>query len=125
RGIRGRRQARRRPASGCPALSVLLDTNVVSELWRPAPDAAVPRWFAEQAEDEVYLSVVTVGELRKGIARLPRSRRRATLKAAWDTLVESYSDRVLPVDIETARCWAEMLAAAERVGRRMNTTDAL
>lgn len=104
---------------------MLLDTNVVSELWRPGPDAAVLRWFAEQPDDGLFLSVVTVAELRKGIARLPRSRRRAALEVAWDTLVESYSDRILAVDIETARCWGEMLAAAERDGRRMNTTDAL
>ena len=89
-------------------MSYLLDTNVISELrkgQRCAPDVA--SWFAEVSSGEVYLSALTVGEIRKGIENLRRrDEQRAEALDAWlQELREVYSDRILPIDEAIAEQW--------------------
>jgi predicted nucleic acid-binding protein len=94
----------------------LLDTNVVSELKRPSPDPAVRAWYAAVPSESLYLSVVTFGEIRKGIECLrARDRGRADDLVAWlDGLVPAYRDRILPVDRTIADAWGALSAIDDR-----------
>ena len=106
-------------------MSFLLDTNVVSEWTRPRPDTGVVRWLAEADEDRVFISVVTLAELRHGIERLPAGARRDRL-ALWLTeqVPARFEARVLPVDAEAAHCWGRVMARAQAAGRPIGTMDA-
>ncbi len=87
----------------------LLDTNVVSELRKAErADAGVRRWMATHIDDELWLSVLVVGELRRGVALIrQRDPNAATSLETWlDRLLEQYEDRILPVTIRVAQRWA-------------------
>ena len=89
-------------------MSYLVDTNVVSELRKGRRcDPGVASWFAEVSSTEIYLSVLTVGEIRKGIENIRRrDERTAMVLEAWlSKLVETHSDRILPVDESIADQW--------------------
>ena len=88
----------------------LLDTNVVSELRRPRPDPGVVRWLEAARGDDLYLSVLTIGEIRLGIVRLERrDPARAEVLEAWLAgLEQGYADRILPVTAAVARRWAAL-----------------
>lgn len=101
----------------------LLDTNVISELVRPSPDAAVLTYVA--ALEEPLLSVVTIQELEYGVARLASGSRKDTLERFLEGLVEQFADRILPVDEAVARSTAELRVARERLGRPLHLADAL
>jgi toxin FitB len=107
-------------------VSYLLDTNVVSEWAKAHPDEGVVSWLADVDEDRVYLSVVTLTELRHGIARLPASRRRARLDQ-WmrEDVVQRFDERLLPIDAATAEACGALLAQREDRGRPMGMMDAL
>lgn len=100
----------------------LLDTNVVSELRRARPDPAVVRWFDDARSGELFLSVLTVGEIRLGVLRLrERDPRQAEAIGAWlDGLEAGYAGRILPVDAAVARRSAELTTA-----RPLPVVDAL
>ncbi|WP_130510250.1 type II toxin-antitoxin system VapC family toxin [Krasilnikovia cinnamomea] len=91
-------------------MSYLLDTNVVSELRKAQPDPMVLRWHQAHRHASVYLSVLTVGEIRAGIERLrPRDAERATALDRWlKTLITGYGDRILPVSVEVAQRWGRL-----------------
>lgn len=80
-------------------MNILLDTNVLSEMRRPTPDARVLSWLDAVDEDRVFLSVASIAELRRGIALLDAGRRRAAL-TAWltDDLPARFAGRILPID---------------------------
>ena len=103
----------------------LLDTNVVSEWVRPRPAAGVVAWLADADEDRLYLSVLTVAELRHGIQRLAAGRRREQL-GEWldDDLLERFSGRVLSIDVAVANAWGVIVAERERLGRPIGAMDA-
>ena len=101
---------------------VLVDTDVISEMTRPHPDARVVR-FLEQL-DNGWLSMVTRHELHFGIALLPPSRRRDQLAEAVDSLLSTYADRVLPILEAEADEAAAMRARAQTSGRVMHLADA-
>jgi predicted nucleic acid-binding protein len=104
---------------------ILLDTCVLSELARPTPEARVLAWFDAVDESELFLSVVTLGEIRRGASLLPRSKRRTRLEEWLDGLQRAFANRILPVDAATALVWGEISAAAERKGRKPPAIDAL
>jgi len=107
-------------------VSYLLDTNAISEWVKPRPDPGIVRWLDEVDEDRAYLSVITLGELRKGVDRLAGGRRRDRLEQ-WLTseLPDRFSERLLPVDAEIATEWGRLLARAERAGTAVGSIDAL
>jgi hypothetical protein len=90
-------------------MNYLLDTSAVSEVVKPQPDSAVIEWLAEADEEALYLSVLTIGELEKGIAKLADGRRRTRLHA-WvrRDLVARFAGRLLPVDLRVADRWGAL-----------------
>ena len=106
-------------------MNFLLDTNVVSEWVKQRPDAGVIEWLSEIDEDRVFLSVVTLAELRHGIERLADSKRRKRLDA-WlrDELAIRFEGRLLSVDQTVANHWGELVARREAVGRPIGAMDA-
>jgi toxin FitB len=107
-------------------MSYLLDTVVVSEWTKPRPDPGVVRWLAEVDEDDTYLSVVTVAELRFGVERLAAGRRRAALESWLDgELLDRFEGRLLPVEPDVADAWGRMTARLERRGRKVGPMDVL
>lgn len=104
----------------------LLDTNVVSELIAPRPEEVVVRWVDGLDPGTAYLSVVTVGEVAKGIEKLPDSSRRSALRD-WlsDALLVRFEGRILEIDVDVMMAWGTLVARQESVGRNMPAMDAL
>jgi hypothetical protein len=107
-------------------VSFLLDTPVVSELVTKAPSSAVLKWIDGQDEATLYLSVLTVGELEKGIARLAASTRRTRLQS-WlrRDLLERFGPRLLPIDARTAARWGAITGESENRGQPLPVIDSL
>jgi toxin FitB len=105
-------------------LNYLLDTNVVSEWIKPRPDAGVIKWLAEADEDRVFLSVVTLAEVRYGIERMPAGARRNRL-SSWlrNEVTERFASRILPVDLSVSEVWGQLLARTQAVGRTLGIMD--
>jgi predicted nucleic acid-binding protein len=104
----------------------LLDTNIVSELVKPKPEANVTEWVENTDESLLYLSVLTLGEIRRGIAALPQSRRRATLEAWLDKdLRARFEGRILVIDQEVADRWGLLTSAARNSGMVLPVIDGL
>ena len=101
---------------------ILLDTNVLSELTKPAPSERVADWLAEN-EQRLALSAVTMAELRFGIVRLPEGARKTSLLRFWQSTKEQFKGRIFAFDERAAEVYGDMAAAAERKGRRMNVAD--
>ena len=103
---------------------IVIDTNVVSELMRLAPDPAVMTWFSAQDSAELYLTAVSEAELRAGAAILPAGRRRERLAAEVDAVVrEDFAGRVLPFDSAAARAYAAIAASRRSMGRPILEAD--
>ena len=96
-------------------MSYLLDTNVVSELVRVKPNNKVVKWFETVPDEALHLSVLSLGEVRKGVEKLKASRRRERLRV-WleQELVEWFGPRLLPVDHAVADRWGILFARIER-----------
>ena len=107
-------------------MNYLLDTCVLSELLKPKPAASVMHWLANVPEDTCYISVLTIGEFRKGIAKLGDTKRAVRLREWIDTdLTNRFSGRVLDVDAGTAGIWGGLCGEAERTGRPLPVIDSL
>ena len=104
---------------------IVLDTSVVSELMRSEPALGVARWVRERDRRELRTTVVTVAEVRYGIARLPDGRRKRALLAAADELFAAFADQVLPVDTAAAEQYAVIASSRERTGKPIAGFDAL
>lgn len=96
-------------------MSYLVDTNVLSELRRKKPDAGVVDWFAARPAITLHISVLTLGEIRKGIASHPDPHRRQILSDWLETDVSSFfAGRILPIDESVAERWGHLVATAGR-----------
>ncbi|MEW6257536.1 type II toxin-antitoxin system VapC family toxin [Xanthobacter sp. V2C-8] len=102
---------------------ILLDTNVISEAMKPAPDDTVRAWLDEQAAETLYLSSVTIAERLYGIGALPTGKRKDRLTEALDAVMELFADRVLPFDIAAARHYADLAVKARAAGKGFPTPD--
>jgi len=104
---------------------ILLDTNLISEPLRPAPDSAVVAWIDAQPMETLFLSAITVAELRSGIASLPAGKRRDTLRERIETQVlPVFTGRVLPFDLAATQPYADLLAKAKSRGQVITLSDA-
>ena len=104
----------------------LLDTNCISELVRPRPEPRVIEWLEAADEGLLFLSVLSLGEIRKGVAALPQGKRRNLLEAWLQVeLPARFSGRLLPVEAAVADQWGMLAAEAQRKGRALATIDGL
>lgn len=103
----------------------LLDTNVASEMVKPKPHPGVMQWISAVDEALVYFSVVTLGEIRKGIASRPEAARRAQLESWVNALVDRFSGRILPVDLAVADRWGHLAGRCKIRGVTLPVIDGL
>jgi predicted nucleic acid-binding protein len=104
---------------------ILLDTNVVSEPLRPAPEARVIEWIDAQPLETLYLSAMTVAGLRAGVALMPAGKRRMALHEYLEKRVlPMFAGRVLPFDMACANPYAELMARVRKAGSGIETADA-
>ena len=104
---------------------IVLDTNVVSELMKSAPDAAVARWIADHQATSLYTTSITQAEVLHGILLLPVGKRRTALEAAAEAMFDrDFGGRVLPFGGDAARAYAQIAAQRRRSGRPISNFDA-
>jgi toxin FitB len=103
----------------------LLDTNAISEPKRARPDLNVVRWLSDQLLSDLHLSVITVGELRRGVVRLDPGRRRDDLDFWLQEMIFRYDQRILPVDLAVTERWASLAEGNRSAGRASEMTDEL
>ena len=108
-------------------MSWLLDTCAVSEYAKKAPAPKVIAWLDEQDEESLYLSVISLGEIEKGILKLRRrSPARSQKLTAWLGKVEQrFAGRILPLDAAALHVWAQIAARAELAGKALSVMDGL
>jgi predicted nucleic acid-binding protein len=106
-------------------MKYLLDTNAVSEWVKAAPDAGLVAFTGAAAEEELFLSVVTLAELQFGVEKLPAGQRRKKLES-WlvNDLPERFEGRILLLDSDAAAEWGRVMAMGQRAGRPMGEMDA-
>jgi predicted nucleic acid-binding protein len=106
-------------------VNFLLDTNAVSEWVKPRPNPGVIRWMESADEDRVFLSVISLAELRYGVERMPVGARRSRLEH-WlrDELPLRFERRIVPVDDRVAEAWGKTVSRSEALGRPIGATDA-
>lgn len=103
---------------------IVLDTNVISETWKPLPDARVLAWIDSQAIETLCLSAITIAELRFGIAAMPVGRRRTTLDDRLEReVLPLFVGRILPFDLDTSRAYADLMSRAKSSGRAIRKAD--
>ena len=105
---------------------IVLDTNVVSEPMRRAPNPAVIHWLDNQPRGELYLCAPVLAELCYGIARLEESQRKLGLQRSYEkSIVETFEGRILPFDTQAAQAYGELLAKLEGEGQAIDVIDAM
>lgn len=103
---------------------ILLDTNVISELWKAEPHTHVLRWLDDQVIETLYLSAVTVAELRLGLAVMPVGKRRQTFMDRLEReVLPLFGPRVLPFDVASAQSYAKLVANARANGQAVGVAD--
>ena len=104
----------------------LLDTNVPSELTRPKSDPKVEKWLEEVEDEQIFFSVVSLGEILKGVTLLPKSKRRTELQR-WldDTLRPWFAGRILPVTEPIAERWGMLAGQCQLKGKTIKVADGL
>src|SRR5216684_4258010 len=107
-------------------MSFLLDTNAVSEWVKPQPNAGLIAWMEAADEDRIFISVVSLAELRYGVERMAAGRRRSRLEQ-WlrNELPLRFESRILPVDAQVAEAWGKIVSRSEAAGRPIGAMDAL
>lgn len=106
-------------------MKYLVDTNILSEARRPKGHPAVRTTLEAIDENDLFLSVITLGEIANGVARLSMSRRRRDLETWLGHVEQHFTDRILPVSVGVARLWGEITAASAKAGRTLHTADGL
>ena len=104
----------------------LLDTNIISNATKPEPSEALVAWMAQQADEDLFISSLTVAEIRRGILEKPAGRKRRELER-WFSGLEGpqalFAGRVLPFDEKAALIWARMMADGTAKGRPRSPLD--
>lgn len=107
-------------------MKLLLDTNVLSEVTKPRPETRVLEWMAKLDEDRTFISVISIAEIRRGVAMMESGRKRDAL-AEWlaSDLPQRFEGRVIPVDEAVATAWGDLMGLAKRSGRGLSSMDGL
>lgn len=106
----------------------LLDASIISNFTKPTPSSSLVAWMAEQADEDLFISSLTVAEIRKGILEMPQGRRREALDA-WFSGVRGpqslFAGRVLPFDEKAGLVWARLMAEGRAAGRPRSGLDTI
>ena len=103
---------------------ILIDTNVISELWKVEPNADVLIWIDAQAVETLHLSAITVAELRFGLATLPQGKRRSIYQARLEReVLPAFAGRVLPFDLDASDAYAKLMARTKAKGMAISKAD--
>jgi predicted nucleic acid-binding protein len=104
---------------------IVVDTNVLSELTKPAPSPDVVAWYHEQSIQDLFTTSITQAEIQVGVDRLPKGRRREALQDSADTtFTQTFAGRILPFDSDAARAFGKIVAERGRLGRPIEIMDA-
>lgn len=103
-------------------MSYLVDTNVFSELAKAKPDAQVVAWLREH-ESDLYLSTISIGEIRRGIEGLPTGKRKKALQAWFTALCKRMEGRILSFNTSTAHVWGQLMAGWDKKGTPVPSLD--
>ena len=103
---------------------ILVDTDVISELWKIVPNPDVLAWIDAQAVETLYLSAVTVAELRFGLATMPQGKRRTIYQERLENdVLPTFTGRVLPFDLDASQAYADLMARAKSAGKAIGKAD--
>lgn len=103
---------------------ILLDTNVISEPWKPAPDNSVLTWLDAQAIETLFISAISIAELRFGIASMPLGKRQTILHDRLEgEVLPLFDGRILPFDLSTSQFYAELMAGGGAFGKAIGKAD--
>ncbi|HIF4305239.1 TPA: type II toxin-antitoxin system VapC family toxin [Salmonella enterica subsp. enterica serovar Infantis] len=103
---------------------IVLDTNVISELWKVEPNPNVLTWIDAQAVETLYLSAITVAELRYGLATMPEGKRRVIYqKRLEQEVLPNFAGRVLPFDLNASQAYSDLMARAKAEGKAIGKAD--
>lgn len=105
-------------------MNYLLDTCVLSELVKPNPNVKVIEWLNDTPNDRLFLSVLTIGEIRKGLTKLSESKKKISLTNWLNTLLEDYQSRIYSVNLTVAENWG-VQGRAEKSGNPVASVDSL
>lgn len=107
-------------------MKYLLDTCVISELIKPSPSDSVLNWLDNIDEDNLYLSVITLGEIQKGISKLQESSKKTKLQLWLNNDLENrFKGKIISVDQDIAITWGNILSNAEKIGKKLPSIDTL
>jgi len=106
-------------------LKYLLDTCTISEITKPQSNRGVIEWLESTTSEDLYLSVINIGEIRKGINKLPASKKKQDLLFWLETLLEDYQGRILIVDLTVMENWSLLVANAEKKGQPIASLDSI
>ena len=107
-------------------MNYILDTNVISELVARKPNSKVIAWLEKVDPDNIYLSVITLGEIKKGIEKLPASKRKNTLESWFkEELLIRFHTRILSLDLPVLLTWGKLTARLEKAGNPLPAIDSL
>ncbi|MBD2252784.1 type II toxin-antitoxin system VapC family toxin [Nostoc parmelioides] len=107
-------------------MNYILDTNIISELISTQPNQKVIEWLKGLDAKRTFLSVITIGEIRKGIEKLPESLRKKNIQDWFDNeLLVQFERRILPLDLSVILLWGELVGELEKKGRKLPPLDSL
>jgi tRNA(fMet)-specific endonuclease VapC len=107
-------------------MKYILDTNIVSELISKQPNQRVVDWLKGVDIKNLFLSVITIGEIRKGIEKLPESLRKNNIQDWFENeLLIRFDQRILPLDLSVILLWGELVGQSEKKGRKLPPLDSL
>lgn len=103
---------------------IVLDTNVISEAWKPHPSAQVMQWIDAQNSETLFISAITIAELRLGLAVIPSSKRRDHFcRLLEKELMPAFFGRILPFDPEASGAYSHLMAKARKAGKAISAAD--
>ena len=106
-------------------MNYLLDTCVISELVKPSPNEKVIDWLDKTPNERLFLSVITIGEIRKGLIKIPESKKKTSLTNWLNTLLEDYQSRIYSINLTVAENWGNIQGIAENGGNPKASVDSL